>query len=208
MAPIITVRRQRHLIDTRPVTQGSSDDVSEIEHSVLAPKVLSLSAPAADALTAATITTTETAFATQVAFAANALLKGTLLRVTAVLDEVTSGTPVTQLFTLRLQATGPTNTNLAATSAVTPTASLSHRGATLSWLLQVTGTPGSAANVETAIEGGAVPGAAQSNLSNTVAQGVAVDTTQAQTLQLTLTYSGNTAGNTVTLRQLLVEQLV
>lgn len=168
-------------------------------------RALSVQLGSSDTLDAAVISTTETAFATSFLLPAGYLIANKALRITAMGQETTSGTPPTTLLRLRLQKAGPTNVNLSASTALAPSASLTNRGWGWVWVIQGTAPAGGAVSVECGSPLAFPAGFA--NQANAIAQPVTVDTASAQTIQLTQQYSANTAGNTITLRQLLVEEL-
>lgn len=171
------------------------------------PRVLSVQRSTTDTLDAATITTTETAFATTYTLPANYLIAGKAVRVRCAFYTTTSGSAPTQLYRLRIQKAGPTNVNLCASSAITVSNSFSNRAGALTWLIQGTAAPGAAVNILTTCEGGVMGGGMNSGHMNSIAQPVAADTTAAQTIQITLTYGAGTAGNTLTLLMMTVEEL-
>lgn len=158
-----------------------------------------------DTLSAATINTTETAFSSTFAIPANYLIPRKLLRVSALFSLTTSAVPVTIVLTLRVQKSGPTDVNLWRNLAITPPINLTSAGYGFEWIFSAKDAVGAAAGLETGSVLSALFGQA---VYNTIAQRPAADTTAAQTIQVTVTYSGNTAGNSISLRHgLIVEEL-
>lgn len=157
-----------------------------------------------DTLSAATIGTTETAFATGQLLAANYLIPRKAVLVTVTGQMTNSGTPPTLVLRLRLTKAGPTSVNLWESGAVAPVANLTDDGWGWSWLLQPTAAPGSAVSVVCGSPNS--PHFGSGNYQNKIAQPVTVDTASAQTIQVTAQYSANTAGNSITLLQMLIQE--
>lgn len=158
-----------------------------------------------DQIAAATAGTTETAFTTAYIIPANFFVANRALRVRYVLQATSSGSAPTLRFRLRAIA-GSTPANIWTMPAISPANNMASRGFVMEFIIQGTAAPGASVPVMT---GGQVlvPGATIANLVNEVAQGVNLDTTQALTLQLTLQYGANTAGNTVDLQQMIVQEV-
>lgn len=170
------------------------------------PTVLSAQHNSADTLTAATINTTETAFATAFTFQAGFFADKTVAQISMLFEETTSGTPVTQRIRIRLG--GLTGTVLYDTAVgVTPGVNLATRGIPVVVTLMGTAAAGAAVPIETAVGGEPPTPTTPFSVANTIAQGVNVATNASQQFVVTMTYSGNTAGNSVTLRQMIVTQL-
>lgn len=177
-----------------------------------ATKVLSVQRGGTDAstgLVAATINTTETVFATSYTLPANYLIADKAVRVVFVVDETTSGAPVTQRIRVRLGGTDGVADGTVVYdtgSAVTPTINLASRSGIFSVIFVGTAAAGGSVSVETAV-GSTFIVAAHPFIVNTVAQPVSVATNGALPIQLSVEFGGNTAGNTVKLRSMIVEEL-
>ena len=165
------------------------------------PRVLSAQFSTTDQLVAATIGTTETNFATTFSIPANFFIANKVLRVTALFEYVATAVVPTFLLKMRVQKTGPTNVTLYAGPAAAP-AAVTVSSILMPFLIQGTAAAGASVSVETA-----ALGAFNGFNKSTTAQGVLITTNVAQTLQFTMTYGAATAGNTVNLRQLIVEEL-
>ncbi|MDB4912894.1 MAG: hypothetical protein JWM95_538 [Gemmatimonadetes bacterium] len=163
-------------------------------------RLLSAQFSTTDILVASTIGTTETAFATQFQFPASYWTANKLVEVRAVFGWIATATVPTTLPKLRLRKAGPTDYYLYTGVAQAQAAFATEQGFMCSWMLQGTGAPGAAVNLETGYLGEGFGGF----IRNTIAQGVAVDTTAALTLALTLTFGAATAGNQLALRQLVL----
>lgn len=155
-----------------------------------------------DSLAAATIGTTETAFATTCPLPGSYLVNNKLIHVVFVFDETTSASPPTQRFRLRVGTVASSAPVVYDSTAGTPAASLASRSFSVSFDIQGTSTPGGSANVETGYMGPTGSGAAPFATINTVAQPVAAATNTALTITPTMTFGASTAGNTVKLRQM------
>lgn len=167
------------------------------------PRVLSVQYSNTDQLAAQTVSNTETAFATQFALPANYLTANRLLRISAMFEYTTPGTAASQLIKLRLQKAGPTNTNLYQMgAAVTQTVSQTRSGG-FQWLIQGTAAAGAAV----AVDVGTLINMNNNTYVNGLAQPITVDTASAQTIQITNTFGTNTTGNTINLRELIIEEL-
>lgn len=155
-----------------------------------------------DTLTAATINTTETAFATSYTFPANYFTQGKLVRISMAIEGIATAAVPTSTIRMRLQKAGPTNVNLYTTTALANTVGAPGYGAI--FYLQGTTTPGAAVAIEV---GGALINGLGLGGRNTLTSPFTFDATAAQTLQFTLQFSTNAAGNSTTLRQFFVEEL-
>ncbi len=155
-----------------------------------------------DTLTAATIDIVETAFASTYTIPANYFVAGRVLKATFVWEATTSGGAPTQRLKMKLGST-----IMYDSTVVTVTNNQTTRGQVSVLYLQGTAAAGASVSVEAGWQPcGATP--IQPGVAgNTIAQGVAVATNAQQILSATLQYSANTAGNTLTLRQLIVESL-
>lgn len=154
-----------------------------------------------DTLTAATINTTETAFAGSFIFPANYFESGRLIRVTNNLQNTSSAAPVTINVRSRFQKAGPTNVTFVTGGVQTPGANQTNRGNGFMFNLSSITALSSTASMETGFSGGNLVPAPQ---TNTTAQAVTFDATAAQTLQTTVQFGTNTAGNSITLRKLVI----
>lgn len=165
-------------------------------------RTLSRQRSTSDTLVAATINTTETAFATSYVFPANYFTADVTVRVTVTFETLGTAVIPTSLLKMRVQKAGPTNVNLYTSTALAYSSGTTSYGGV--FLLTGTAAAGSAVNLEV--------GALFANINgpfgrNTLAAMQAVDTNLAQTLQFTQTFSSNAASNSITLRQLLIEEL-
>lgn len=169
-------------------------------------RAISVQRSTSDQLAAATIGTTETAFASTVVFPANYFIANKAVLVIVGLEIVAGNPTNTMLFKLRVQKAGPTNVNLWVQGA----AASSVVGATqgqygFAFILQGTAAPGASVGLE------CQPAHAftnfQSSFIGTVAQAPNVDTASQQTMQLTVTFGGSNTGHTVNLRQLVASEM-
>lgn len=130
---------------------------------------------------------------------ANFFTTRTTVRVTATFILTSSATPPTARLKLKLGST-----ILYDGGATSPGANNANVSVALGVLLQGTAAPGAAANVE----GGFLSPAAQAwPLRMAIAQPVAVATNAAQAITLSVQYSATTAGNSLRLASLVIEQL-
>ncbi len=166
------------------------------------PRVVSMQFSTTDLLDAAVITTTETAFATQLALPANFFIANKALRITVGFKLASTGGP-TFAVRLRVQKSGPTNVNLWNGVAATVNSAVVHAAA--SFIIQGTAAVGASVNVITNQISTSADGPL--NNRNTVSQPVAISTNVAQTVQVTLQFGAGTAGNTMTLQQFIAEEL-
>lgn len=171
------------------------------------PRVISAQFSTTDQLVAATVNTTETAFATSLALPANFFIANKILLVMASFEYTGSATAVTALIKMRLQKAGPVNVVLYTGSAAA-TNNAAGFGLGMVWIIQGTAAAGAAVNVMT---GSLAPSPGIANImgANKTPQvaGVAVATNAAQTLQFTNTFGGNTAGNTMNLTELIALEM-
>jgi len=159
--------------------------------------------PSAQFATADTFTNStvaEQTFATQYTIAANKFVANKLYRVTGIVQFTSGSSPVTEVWKLKLGST-----IVYASPAGSPAASFTTRGGGITWYLQGTAAAGASVSVEC----GSV---AQSILpatfnSNTIAQGVLVATNAAQVLSISVTFGGTGSLDSVSLRQLICEEL-
>lgn len=162
--------------------------------------ILSNQTPAADTLSCATITTTETTFATNYTIPTNFFNTGTFLRVSASFEALGSGGPT---LTPRIRL-GSTVGAIAGTIVYTSIPGTFSGGVIgeAGWIVDLNGTatPGASVAVKTAFLGAAAPmGRSSTAFSNAVA------TNGTLLLQVTWQCSANTAGNTLQLTRLLIE---
>lgn len=168
------------------------------------PRVLYVTNSTTDTLTAATINTTETQFASTWQIPANYLGANKILRITYLMQGVATATVPTSLFKIRLGSVG-----IGGTTVYTQTALALATGAArvdaISFIIQGTAAAGAAANVVTS------PIGVWFNFSiiavNTTSQPVAIATNAAQNINLTMTFGGNAASNTWTVLGMIVEEL-
>lgn len=163
------------------------------------PRVLYVTNGTTDTLTAATINTTETQFASTYQIPASFFINNKVLRVTYLLTGVATATIPTSLFTLRLGAVGIGGTVVSAQTAAQAFGA-GTGNFSITYLIAGTVTSGT---VFTGIQGFA-------NFSNYsklgTAQPVAVGTS-AMNINLTMTFGGNAASNTWTVNVMMVEEL-
>ncbi len=150
-----------------------------------------------DTVTCSTVNTTPTLFATTYTIPANTLIANKSLRVSAGFTIVGTAA-LTYVFKIKLGTVA-----IFATGAATDPNGTVPNGAT--WVIQGTAAAGASVNVDTMKtgNGSAVP----FNSSDSLAQPVLIATNAQQVLAFELTCSGNTAGQSMTLRQLIVESL-
>ncbi len=152
---------------------------------------------------AGTVGTTETAFDVSYPFPSGYWTVGKLVRVTAGIQYVAPGTVVSQQYKMRFNAPGPVNVTLFMGTVSSPGVS-STRDVGASFLLKCV-TTGATGSIDIVNVSGLTP--AGNSAVNATGQPVTFDTTAAQTLQFTVTFGGNTTGNTAQLRVLAVEEL-
>lgn len=156
-----------------------------------------------DSLTAATISTTETVFATSYTFPANYIDASKTFRITVMVNVLGTATIPTSILRMRFRKAGPTDVNLYQSTA------LAYQAGTLGYgghfFIQGTAAAGASVNIMAGVVGDNINGPFGRNVLNTLP--VAIDTASAQTLQFTQQFSSNSAGNTVTLAQLIIEEL-
>ena len=161
------------------------------------PKLLSAQVGSSDTITASTVGTTETAFATTYTIPANTIGANTVTRVTLVIEYTSSGGVLTTVLRGKLGGTAFYQSNAGAAPAGTSV------GGMMTFVLQGTAAPGASVNVESGGQQGFLYLNVQSQ--NVTAQPVAFATNGNLALSFTVQYSSNTAGNSITLRQLIVE---
>lgn len=153
-----------------------------------------------DTITASVVGTTETAFSTSYTIPANHFTTKRGIRVTITYQYTSSSSPATLLFRLKLGGT-----TVRSTTAAVPGASQTNRGISDGLVIMGTAAPGASVNVESGLSGPTFHNNA--NVGNNTAQPVALATNGTLALTVTAEYGANTAGNSVTLRQLIVEPL-
>ena len=160
-----------------------------------------------DSLVCSTIgATTETAFAKTYTISANYLTANRLLRITYVYAMATSGTPPSLRTRVRLG--GVAGTIVYTSTNIAPSVSLTTEGGA-TFMIQGTAAAGASVNVETGCASCAA-GLGTSGVpftGNNTAQPVAVATNASQVLTLTFECSAATAGNSMNMRQMIVEGL-
>jgi hypothetical protein len=162
------------------------------------PRVLHASASTSDTITASVVGTAETAFTTTHTLPANYLIANKAVRLTILTQVVGTAGPT---FTLRLRAGGVGGTELYRTGSISTTSGTRGTGCTL-WVLG-TAAAGASVNTITGVSGMAV----SASHNNVTAQPVTIATNASQELTATVTWSANTAGNSVTLVGLILEEL-
>lgn len=170
-----------------------------------ATQLLSCQQSTSDTLSAATITTNETAFGTTYTIPANLLVANKFLRVMAGFSLTSSGSPPTT--TIRLRAGGLAGTVIYASVAQAAQANLTSIGGGAEWLIAGTGAAGASVNTITHAMATAAFINSSGGMGNRTAQPVAIATNANQSLVVTLQYSAGTSGNTLTLQQLCVESI-
>jgi hypothetical protein len=167
-------------------------------------RVLGVQYANADTLTAATINTTETAFATTQAIPANYLIAGKVLRIFIGFRFTSSASPVNATLKLRTGTVGA-GIVLWTTAAVALLASRTDDTFGLVFYVQGTAAVGASVPVDT---NWVQPyGGGSTWSTGRTVQPVNVATNATITLTPTVTFSGNTAGNTVSVRQMVTEEL-
>jgi hypothetical protein len=156
-----------------------------------------------DTITASVVGTTETDFATNYTIPANLLVAGKVLRVTVGLLFTLSGSPPTIIFKLKIGAV----VLYAGTATTTGPTAVTNVGGGACWLIQGTAAAGGSVAVETEVIGVPQFLVPYTSSYNTVAQGVNVATNASGLLALAVRFGASTAGNSVTLRQFIVEEL-
>jgi hypothetical protein len=153
--------------------------------------------------------TNEIAFASNYQIPANDLVAGVTYIVTACFKHTTSGSAPNLQVRARLQKSGPTNVEFYVSGNQTPGNNQTTKGWCESWLIQGTGSASATASVEATgpvrdwVTAATGTGATQ----NTVDQPVTVDTTAAQTIEITAKWSAATTGNFIQLRQFYVQRV-
>jgi hypothetical protein len=156
------------------------------------------------ASTTVTATVTETVFSTSTgSLPANFFTVGKIAIVYTEVQDVSGASPVTRKYQLRLQKGGATNVYLYTPAAAAPTAS-STRSAGMIFFIRCVST-GTSGTVDVGMVG--TGSTAASVVVNTVTQPVTIDTTAAQTVQLTQTLSATTAGETSQMRFMMLGEL-
>lgn len=168
------------------------------------PRCVYIYASDSDILTASVITTTETAFAATYTIPSGTLIANKLYRVTIGLELTASGSPATQRFRLRLG--GISGTIVADSTAFAPAVNQASRPVLAQFLIQGTAAAGASAPVHTHSMGSGSPVSALS-VANTVAQPVNVATNTDLAITPTIQFGANTAGNSLGLNQMLVEEM-
>lgn len=167
------------------------------------PRLLSAVVASADSLSAATISTTETIFATLYNIPAGYLTANRLLEVTWAGEYTASASPPTAIF--RVRYGGIAGTILYTSNTLALPASRTTEGWVLPVLIANIGASSASASVYTQHLAAAPSGAGASPPTNQrTNQPVTVDTTAALDLVLTLQFSANTAGNSVDVQLLKV----
>lgn len=165
------------------------------------PRVVSLAQDTTDTLSAATITTNETAWTKKFSIPANFLIANKALRISALFLYTSSGSAPT--IQLRLRAGGLGGTVIWSNLASAWGNSASNFTKGWQWVLVGAAAPSGSSNTLTC-ELATDPAV---NLTGRTAQPVAWATNAAQDLVITLQYSAGTAGNSITMLSLIVEEL-
>lgn len=184
-------------IDSTRGTEKCYDDL--LGTSTARVTIASAQVSSSDTLSCTTINTTPTLFATTYTIPASTLIANKVLHAYFAVTVVGSGS-ITMRFKAKLGTVA-----IFDSGAVTPAAATRLSGGIFQ--IQGTAAAGASVNVDTAEVGvGANMGPFGSG-TDTLTQPVAIATNASQVLGLELTCSANTAGNSVTLRQLVVEVL-
>jgi hypothetical protein len=179
----------RRMLKTRDAIFGNS----------VIPETLSSQYANADTMSAAT-TTNEQLFATKLTLPANYLIANKTIRVTVGYQITTSGTPPTMQLRLKLGST-----IVFAAKNNGPPASVTNNSFGIMFTIMGTAAVGTTAPVDTSFQNTYLGSTALAY--NTTAQPVTINTTIALDIQNTVQWSATTAGNTITLRQLIVEEI-
>lgn len=155
-----------------------------------------------DTLTASVTGTTDTAFAGSFTFPANYFESGRRIQFSSGIVLTSSAAPPTMIPRAKFQKAGPVLVTVAVSSAQTPQTGQTGVGSGAILDISPITALSATASMETAII--ASDGAAGTFSRNNTAQAVTMDTTAAQTLLLTNTYSANTAGNSITMRKYII----
>lgn len=156
------------------------------------------------ASTTVTATVTETVFSTSTGvWPANFFTVGKIALVYIEVQDVMGGTPVSRIYKLRIQKSGPTNVYLYTPGVTTPTASSTRSNGMLLFIRCL--TTGTTGTVDVGLVGNGSTSA--QIILNTIAQPVTIDTTAAQTVQLTITLGATTAGETSQMRFMALGEL-
>lgn len=172
------------------------------------PGILSMQYALSDTLTCSTISTTETAFATVYTVPANFLVAGKALRITMGLAATYSSSPPS--YTTRVRWGGIGGTLLWSAVGNSSTATSVTTGNYATGIIQGTAAAGASAASYTFFGSGN----AQSNTvglfgntRNTTTQPINIATNASAVLTFTLQCAANTAGNSATIQELIVEAL-
>jgi hypothetical protein len=152
------------------------------------------------ALDAGTVSTTETPFNVNFQIPANSLAVGTTYMVTAFVQAVAPVSQINRKYNLRVEKSGPVDVTLWAGQNNQPSSNTT-RGTGMTFYIRCLST-GSSGTVDVWAAPGYSYGTAFYDGTGIVTQPVTIDTTANQTLQLTVTFASQTAGNADTLRQL------
>ncbi len=163
-------------------------------------RVLFASQGTSDTLTAATITTNETAFSQTFTIPADYLIANKMLRVTCKFLLTTSASPPTSI--LRLRAGGVGGTLLQVSSTAALGTNFAGFVGSASFIVCGTAASGASVNVITSYDGVLMPGA-----FGRTTQPVLVATNASKVLNATWQYGANTAGNSVTLAVWIIEEI-
>jgi hypothetical protein len=151
----------------------------------------------------------ETPFASNFQIPANDLVSGATYMVTACFKHTTSASAPNLQIRARLQKPGPVNVEFYVSGNQSPGNSVTNAGWCSSWFIQGTGSASATASVEATgpfDEWARAASGTGANM-NTVDQPVTVDTTAAQTIEITAKWSAATSGNLIQLRQFYVQRV-
>ncbi len=149
--------------------------------------------------------TTETAFSTTYQFPANYFKANKVALICVNFQWTTTSSAPTLRIQGRVQKSGPTNVYFYQQNAVAPANSQTNIGFGYCFQLQGTGAPSATASLMGGV--GFFPYTTSANTQNQVGQPVTVDTTVAQTFQLTVTWGTATSGNKIAFQQMVVMEL-
>ena len=171
------------------------------------PRTICASFNTSDTLTAATISTNETAFAQTCTLPANYIGATRIIEVDLYFQSTSSGSPPTSLMGIRMGSVA-SGTLIYTGNTIANAASASNRGWGFHTAIFGTAAAGGSAAVLTGASIAPLGGAGQiTGQNNFTAQTVAIATNAQQVLTITWKYGGNTAGNTTTLMGMIVKEI-
>lgn len=154
-----------------------------------------------DLLSAPTITTVETAFAGTYTIPTPKLATNKLYAVTFVIEMTTSATPATQRMKIKLGGTIVWDS-----TAITPTINCVTRSVSATFYIMGTAAVGASVNVQVGGPSSTLSPTSPFGVGNTINQPIALATNGDLAITLTLQFGAATAGNSISLMQMLVEE--